>query len=561
MSIRSLSQDPSKQLLTLGALALAVALTTAGCGEGAADVIDSGSGSALPSGGGKTDASAVAVFLDFEFHGELLADSCFNPHGQIENQVLYTVGQLNGDDSVGRLDKLDVTNVETESVDGDCKISYQARMPVAWNRKNDVPERYVLKLPADMRHDSIAAFATKYEHSCLASGAHDVTAGIFWYYYRPARYSCSLDAADIVEIEALVFPSAIQTAGKYPEYHEIWKDDVFEVVAVFGKYEDNATSGDAGIDAYNRFSRDIREHLKFYSPALQPLEIPTNPGVDMPDITIEANLEDGRKIRVVMLLVDSVGSADTAFWARYESLTPSADFIVYNGHAGLGANIRKLARKGKWVEGQYAIVFMNGCDTYAYVDSALADAHAQVNPDDPEGTKTMDIVANAMPSFFRSMSGATLALVTHLMDWKNPRTYEQIFTKIDSAEVVLVSGEHDNVYYPGYDGDEPPPSPDSGTWEGMHETGSVAKDETLSYETPVLAPGRYEFSMDGSGDADLYVRVGEAPTFDVYDCRPWAPGSAEVCEVRLDAAAPVHVMVAGWDAQSEFTLVGELTGE
>ena len=46
---------------------------------------------------------------------------------------------------------------------------------------------------------------------------------------------------------------------------------------------------------------------------------------------------------------------------------------------------------------------MNGCDTYAYIDSALADAHSEVNPDDPDGTKYLDIVANAMPSLFISM--------------------------------------------------------------------------------------------------------------------------------------------------------------
>ena len=88
-------------------------------------------------------------------------------------------------------------------------------------------------------------------------------------------------------------------------------------------------------------------------------------------------------------------------WTRYEGLTPTADYIVYNGHSGLGQNVRDLARRGAWNTGQYAIVFMNGCDTYAYIDSALAEAHADVNPDDPDGTKYLDIVANAMPSYVR----------------------------------------------------------------------------------------------------------------------------------------------------------------
>ncbi len=92
---------------------------------------------------------------------------------------------------------------------------------------------------------------------------------------------------------------------------------------------------------------------------------------------------------------------------------------------------------------------MNGCDTYAYVDSALAEAHAAVNEDDPEGTLYLDLMANAMPSFFRSMPEATMAMIRALLDRDNPQTYQEIFTQIDPAEIVLVTGEHDNVYEPG----------------------------------------------------------------------------------------------------------------
>jgi len=50
---------------------------------------------------------------------------------------------------------------------------------------------------------------------------------------------------------------------------------------------------------------------------------------------------------------------------------------------------------------------MNGCDTFAYVDDSLSNAHRAVNPDDTTGFKYMDMVNNSMPAFFASMSGAT----------------------------------------------------------------------------------------------------------------------------------------------------------
>ncbi len=196
---------------------------------------------------------------------------------------------------------------------------------------------------------------------------------------------------------------------------------------------------------------------------------------------------------------------------------------------------------------------MNGCDTYAYVDSALADAHAEVNADDPEGTKYLDIVMNAMPSFFRDMPHATMALIEGLADQDNPRTYDQIFADVSAEQVVLVSGEQDNTYVPGGGGggEEPPPA----GWDGMAEGGAVARNEEHRFETPVLPAGSYRFEMTGSGDADLYVRIGNAPTVREYDCRPYKASSDEACDVELPGDAPIHVMVRGY-SDAEYQLSG-----
>src|SRR5262245_40622322 len=53
---------------------------------------------------GKDDSSVEAIFVDMEFDGEMVTDSTFNLSSQIEDQLLYTIGHLNGDNSVGRLD-------------------------------------------------------------------------------------------------------------------------------------------------------------------------------------------------------------------------------------------------------------------------------------------------------------------------------------------------------------------------------------------------------------------------------------------------------------------------
>jgi hypothetical protein len=508
---------------------------------------------------GKADSSAVAAFLDFEFDGELVTNYAYNPEGVIEDQLLYTVGQLNGDRAVSRIDRLELTNIQkTQTDDGKTRITYHAKTVVAWGQKNNVPQSYSFILPLDMSYGGQSDFIEKYSHDCVEYGAHDVDSGTMWYYWRPDTSRCHLADGDTITAEATVSMSQISTTGKYPEYHKVWEDKALKVVAVFGKYDEGATGGDAGISAYNRFVSSIKSLLASHNLTTTPETVPSSPGVEVPDIEFRATLPGGHAVEVVALLVDSVRSAGQTFNQRYEALSSHADLIAYNGHSGLGANIRALARKGKWVAGQYVVVFMNGCDTYAYVDSALADAHAQVNPDDPKGTKHVDVVTNAMPSFFGNMANATLALVRGLMAHDAPKTYEKIFDDISTSQVVLVSGEDDNVYVPGYDDDDdddddPPPPP----WSGLSESGTVAKDEEQHYATPELPAGRYLFTLSGDNDADLYVRIGEAPTTALYDCRPYKTGSAEVCKVDLPSAAKIHVMVRGWAQSSTYQLVGQ----
>ncbi len=539
-------------------VALSFLLGAAACSGESAEVLDSGEGvTGITPAVGKGDSSAEAIFLDFEFDASLTASSCWNPEGQIEDQMLFTIGHFNGEGGVGRIDRLAVSNVTTSTEASGCKINYHGRLPVAWPRDRQTPSTYTLKLPADMRYEAQERFAKTYQQ-CLDPHSHDVTAGNFWYYYRPKQSGCKLSDADIVKAEAKVFPSSIQTTGKYPEYHEVWEDNRLEVVAIFGKYEDNATtSADAGISAYNRFSQQAKQRASKFDAAfaLEPSDLPLNPGVQAPKFSVTANLPGGRTLQIKAFLVDNVQQAPETFWDEYETLTPTADFIVYNGHAGLGANVRKLAQKGKWVQGQYAIVFMNGCDTYAYISDALAESHAAVNPNDPEGTLHLDTVANAMPSFFSSMSAATMAMVDGLLDWERPKTYEQIFNNIDSAEVVLVTGEHDNVYVPGYNPNQPPVVVEP--WGGLDEKGTVTQEQEIRFETSVLEAGTYTFVLGGTGDADLYVRIGDAPTTNDYDCRPYADGSDETCEVRVSTPVKVHVMVRGYAKTSVFSLVGE----
>ena len=123
--------------------------------------------------------------------------------------------------------------------------------------------------------------------------------------------------------------------------------------------------------------------------------------------------------------------------------------------------------------------------------------------------------------------------------------------RLTDSPAVLVSGEQDNVFTPGGGGTPT-------TWAGLRETASLARNVEKRWSTPTLAAGSYEFTITGTNDADLYVRVGSAPTTSAYDCRPYKNGSNESCSVTLAQPAAIHVMARGYStASSSVELVGK----
>src|SRR5690348_5933996 len=95
-----------KRLSTILA-AGALAAPAIGCVED-----DPFAGEETKSEDGKADASQLGVFMDATFEGKLLTDSSFDDKGTVADQLLYTVGQLNGFTAVGRVYKAEITNIQ-----------------------------------------------------------------------------------------------------------------------------------------------------------------------------------------------------------------------------------------------------------------------------------------------------------------------------------------------------------------------------------------------------------------------------------------------------------------
>ncbi|MCC6561317.1 MAG: proprotein convertase P-domain-containing protein [Xanthomonadales bacterium] len=87
---------------------------------------------------------------------------------------------------------------------------------------------------------------------------------------------------------------------------------------------------------------------------------------------------------------------------------------------------------------------------------------------------------------------------------------------------------------------------------------SAAVGASLNY-TMVVPAGASNLSFttsSGTGDADLYVKFGSAPTDSSYDCRPYQGGNAETCTFATPSAGTWYVRVLAYEAFSGLSLVG-----
>jgi PKD repeat protein len=110
----------------------------------------------------------------------------------------------------------------------------------------------------------------------------------------------------------------------------------------------------------------------------------------------------------------------------------------------------------------------------------------------------------------------------------------------------------------------PPPPPPTGNelTNGVSKTGLSGNKDSEQRFTMVVPAGAsgLSFAMSGgSGDADLYVRFGSAPTTSTYDCRPFLGGNNETCNISNAQAGTYHVMIRAFSTFSSASLVGNFT--
>jgi PKD repeat protein len=87
---------------------------------------------------------------------------------------------------------------------------------------------------------------------------------------------------------------------------------------------------------------------------------------------------------------------------------------------------------------------------------------------------------------------------------------------------------------------------------------AAAAGQSVNYTmvVPAGATGLKFVQSGGTGDSDMYVKYGSAPTDTVYDCRPYASGNAETCNIATAQAGTYYIRLKAYSAFSGVSLTG-----
>jgi len=90
-------------------------------------------------------------------------------------------------------------------------------------------------------------------------------------------------------------------------------------------------------------------------------------------------------------------------------------------------------------------------------------------------------------------------------------------------------------------------------------SGATGSDQIWTLDVPAGASNLKFVSSGGSGDADLYVKFGSAPTTTSYACKSEGSTNAETCTIATAQAGKYYVLLRGYSAFSGLSLTGSYT--
>jgi hypothetical protein len=302
----------------------------------------------------------------------------------------------------------------------------------------------------------------------LCTDSHHDTESFYWYYWDPSRYGCDHQLGThfqnvILELSA---PTS-ETQQTYPEYGNMIRfkggQKIFPLTIGFGYYEEPDeprpdSDSDVGAREYQAFLRELKRLIPNDTKAT-PIMRSEYPHFWGDDFAIGHRFLFKKEGVLVDLKVVMNARIDQMILFARSYAEQHDGYFAWLGHSrvGSGFDATRFAMMIKdqpniySISKEYQLIYWGGCNSYSYYTEPFFKLKAELNPDDPNGTRFLDIVANGLPSYFGINSDNALIHFKALLNWTRPTSYQEILTQMENLAgtfgvhvLAIVLGDEDN---------------------------------------------------------------------------------------------------------------------
>lgn len=354
------------------------------------------------------------VRLPLQAHVVSQSDNRRNIQNQLDDWIYYVQGAIaNGSNNSILIKTASPSIVSITPRDNvfDVEVSYE--LTAAFQDLAPIE----LLLPIGISPSDLNAFKEKYP-SCSYEPAD-----IYWYGYHPNGCVDPADTAFVTHVTVTPELTAGNTVDKSPEYARLWQDDLLEVTHVGGNEEEVGAS---------HLLANMTQHFG------EPTPVSTETFEGGTETTTQYQVGTRRILLHYFALNGHVRQSNRAFVDLFQAATAQSDLISYNGHAGLGANVRYFLNQVRFTAGRYHVLWVNACQPYAYLSDDAFTQMQRLNPSDP-WSKNLDLMLSVRIGSF-SFGDDITGIIQGFVD---QAPYAQILSPLPGDAAVL--GEEDNI--------------------------------------------------------------------------------------------------------------------
>ncbi len=301
---------------------------------------------------------------------------------------------------------------------------------------------------------------------CTDSDPDHQTLSMYWYFWDPRRPGCDQkEGREFSYVQMHLVSQTKSTIETYPEYSRMIRNvngkKQISFTFAFGYALDTEKfwpdeDRDPGMLQYQDFIRYIRAVIgRGYQET--PILEKEYPSAFDPEKVMGHRFKIQKSGVEVVINVIAAGDIDQMIIFAQSFAHDHDGFFGWFGHSRVGSGFdadwmayRLRTRPDYYsIRSDYQLVYWAGCNSYSYYTTPFFLLKS--TPQDPNGTKGLDIISNGMPSLFILNSPNAKIVFNALWNFDRPTSYQTLVTRIEDEAasygtqvLVNVLGDEDN---------------------------------------------------------------------------------------------------------------------